>query len=63
MFFFFFKLNKQYVNKQENSVPRTLFEDRKVAGSAEYKQSKMVWNCVELKVSLFSHEMEVCLFI
>ena len=28
------------MNKAENKVPRTLFEARKVAGSAKYKQSK-----------------------
>ena len=33
----------------ENKFPRTLFETRKVAGSATYKQSKTVWNCVVLE--------------
>ena len=30
---------------EENKVPRALFEDRKVAGSATYKQSTTVLNC------------------
>ena len=28
---------------EENKVPRTLFEARKVAGSAIYEQSEIVW--------------------
>ena len=31
---------------EENKVPRTLFEAWNVAGSATYKQSKTIWNCV-----------------
>ena len=43
---------------EENKVPRTLFEERKVAESATYKQTyKTVWNCV----CLFGHL--VCLGI
>ena len=33
---------------EENKVSRTLFEARKVAGSATYKQSKTELNCVVL---------------
>ena len=33
---------------EENKVPGTLFEARKVAGSAKYKQSKTVRICVVL---------------
>ena len=33
---------------EENKVPRTLFEAKKVAGSATYEQSKTVWNSVDL---------------
>ena len=36
----------KWINKlfsEENKVPRTLFEARKLAGSAIYKQSKRVW--------------------
>ena len=36
------------LNKHENKVPRTLFEARKVAGSAKYKQSETVRACVFL---------------
>ena len=36
------KLNKLL---EENKVPRTLFEARKVAGSATCKQSKTIWKC------------------
>ena len=43
--FFFHKWIKKLFS-EENKVPRTLFEARKVAGSAKYKQSK--WNCVVL---------------
>ena len=32
---------------EENEAP--LFEARKVAGSATYKQSKTVWNCFVVK--------------
>ena len=33
---------------EENKVLRTLSEAREMAGSAKYKQSKTVWNCVVL---------------
>ena len=33
---------------EENKVPRTLFEDRRIVGSATYEQSKTIWNCVVL---------------
>ena len=33
---------------EENKVPRTVFETRKVAGSAKHKQNKTVRNCVVL---------------
>ena len=55
-------LPHNWINKlfsEEYQVPRTLFEAGKVTGSATYKQSKTVWNCVVLKcqfvysVSLF----------
>ena len=39
---------ENWINKlfsEENNVPRTLFEARKVAGSATYKQA---WSCVIL---------------
>ena len=39
-------MNKLF--SEENKVPRTLFEGRKVAGSATYKQNKTVWSCVIL---------------
>ena len=40
-----------WINKllsEKNKVLRALFEARKVAGSATYKQSETVWNCVAL---------------
>ena len=43
-----YKFFHEWINKlfsEENQV-RTLFEARKVAGSAIYKQSKTEWNCV-----------------
>ena len=40
-------INKLFL--EENKVPRTLFEARKVTGSATCKQSKTVWNCVFLQ--------------
>ena len=46
-------LSRKWINRlvsEENKVSRTLFEARKVAGSAKYKQCKWVWNCV---ISLF----------
>ena len=45
-----YKFFHEWINKlfsEENQV-RTLFEARKVAGSAIYKQSKTEWNCVVL---------------
>ena len=44
--FFFYDWNKLF--SEENQVPETLFEVRKVAGSATYKQSTTLWNCVVL---------------
>ena len=38
-----------WINKQKKIRSRTLFEARKVAGSATYKQSKTVCNCVVLQ--------------
>ena len=38
--FFHKRINKLF--SEENKVPRTLCEARKVAGSAKYKQSKTV---------------------
>ena len=37
---------KNKLLSEEIKVPRTLPEARKVAGSATFKQSKTVWNCV-----------------
>ena len=39
----------KWINKllsEEDKVPGTLFEARRVAGSATHKQSKTVWNSV-----------------
>ena len=47
---------KSELFSEENKVPRTLFEARKVAGSATYKQSETVLNCAVLYVRLFSRE-------
>ena len=64
MFIFF----HNWVNKLfsvGNKVPRTLFEARKVAGSATCKQSKTVLNCVVLWGHFVYVVMEtkiVCLF-
>ena len=46
MYLFHKWMNKLF--SEENKVPRILFEARKVAGSATYKQSETVWNCVVL---------------
>ena len=48
-FFFSPRLNNQAVVRG-NKIHRTLFEAKKVAGSAAYKQGKTVWNCVVLSV-------------
>ena len=40
---------------EEKKDPRTLFEDRKVAGSATYKQKKTV---LPSEVSLFIQKMQ-----
>ena len=51
-----------------SEVPRTLFEARKVAGSAKYKQSQTVWNSVVFygQFVYFVHSVmkkkTVCLF-
>ena len=42
-------MNKLF--SEENKVPRTRFEARKVAGPATYKQSQKLW-----MVSLFENE-------
>ena len=44
-------------SEKKNKFPRTLFEARKVAVSATYKQSKTVWNCV-WKVFLLNHKIK-----
>lgn len=41
-----FKIRIQ--DTEENEVPRTVFETRKVAGSAKHKHGKTVRNCVGL---------------
>ena len=46
----------------DNKVPRTLFEARKLAGYATFKQSKTVWNCVILWGQFVSDESEHSLF-
>ena len=58
-----------WINKlfsEKNKVPRTLFEVRKAAGSATYKQNSMKL-CRPLTsaclLSLFSHENKESLFI
>ena len=38
---------------EENKIHRSLFEAGNVAGSATYKQSKTVWNCVVLWAQFF----------
>ena len=43
--FFHNRIKKLF--SEENQVPRTLFEARKVAGPAKYKQSETLWDCVE----------------
>ena len=44
--YFYYWIDKLFL--EENKVPRKLFDARKVAGSATYKQSKTLWNCVIL---------------
>ena len=46
-------INKLFTEKKK--FPRTLFEARKVAGSATYKQIKTVWN-LSFKIS-FSYSV------
>ena len=58
--FFYNWINKLF--SEENEVPRTLLEARKVAGSATYKQSETVWRCVCV-FSWFGHENVEGLFI
>ena len=49
---------------EENKVPRALFESRKVAGSATYKQSKLCCHVRSVYLfNLFSHENKDIFFI
>ena len=61
------KIIHNWINKlfsEENKVPRTLFEARKLAESATYKQSKTAWNCVVLWVQfLYSVSEDLSLLV
>ena len=64
MYLFCYWVNKLF--SEENKVPRTLLEARKVAGSATYKVSEyeaVLSFKLRLFVQLFSHEHKDSLFV